>query len=551
MKFLGLLFCFFWSFCISQVQQGERFYFYVNIDEFETLDISTKSDGTKKIFNDTNSKETNIYNNYIVYSLELAYPNTDNKNLKTSYKIVTNSKNLVFELQSAYPKKYTRIIEFFPPEKAFYPNDYGNTSPKENLGNPYSSEDLDLINAPGAWAITKGDKKVIIGISDSRIDTLNPDMQGRILKDLYTETTLKKSKFDHGTNVAGIAIARMDNAYGRPGICSECSVIAHRYGSFKQIEELVAAGAKVINASWASCQSGGKLFDSINNRINEYYDDGIIIVAAAGNGRDCDRDRNSYGDLLYPASYDKVISVSGVYAKNRFIEDDFYHKDGIDYTFKFVDRRNYALAIDSLGNLSPSDKNDGLQLNTAVDLMAPRESYLLGNDLEGKEVKYGGASSSSAPYVVGLIGLMWSVNYCLSAYEIESILKLTSANIEDLPGNEPFKGMLGAGRIDAYQAVKMAQEMKFENGNVIVSNRTFYRFNFKLERALNTITIENEGFTEDATVDFSARKKIIIKPNSHFKPNAKGFIKLSINPEIPNEECFPTPPKKYSPIYKQ
>ncbi|MCB0457193.1 MAG: S8/S53 family peptidase [Flavobacteriaceae bacterium] len=550
MKLVVLLFGFCWTICFTQVKQGERFYFYVNIANYESLNISTKGNGTKQVTNNKDSKETKIYSNNIVYSIELAFPNTDNKNLKTSYRIVTNSKNLVFELQNAYPKKYTRIIEFSPPEKEFYPNDYGNTSPYENLGNPYSSEDLDLINAPGAWAITKGDKKVIIGISDSRIDTLNPDMQGRILKDLYVETSLKKSKFDHGTNVAGIAVARMDNAYGRPGICSECGVIAHRYGSFKQIEELVAAGAKVINASWASCQSEGNLSNSINNRIKEYYDDGIIIVAAAGNGRDCNNDKNSYGDLLYPASYDKVISVSGVYAKNRFIEDDFYTKDGVDYTFKFVDRRNYALAIDSLGNFYPSDKNDGLQLNTAIDLMAPREGYLLGNDLGGKEVKYGGASSSSAPYVTGLIGLMWSVNYCLSSYEIESILKLTSANIEDLPGNEPFKGMLGSGRIDAYQAVKMAQEMKLEQGNVQVQNRNFYRFDFRLERALNTITIKDQVFREETTVDFTARKKIIIKPNSHFKPNSKGFIKLFINPEIPQEECFPTPPKKYVSIYK-
>ena len=110
--------------------------------------------------------------------------------------------------------------------------------------------------------------------------------------------------------------------------------------------------------------------------------------------------------------------------------------------------------------------------------------------------------------------------------------------------------MLGAGRIDAYQAVKMAQEMKLENGNVIVQNRDFYRFDFRLERALNSITLKEQIFKEDATVDFTARNKIVIKPNSYFKPNENGFIKLSINPKIPNEECFPTPPKKYDPIYK-
>src|SRR5690606_13642379 len=119
------------------------------------------------------------------------------------------NENLLQELQKKYPEKYTRILEFFPAPNPYFPNDYGNTSAVENLGNPYSSRDLDIINASGAWSITKGDKKVIIGISDSRIDTLNVDMKGKLLKDLHPDNPARISDCSHGTNVAAIAFARM------------------------------------------------------------------------------------------------------------------------------------------------------------------------------------------------------------------------------------------------------------------------------------------------------------------------------------------------------
>src|SRR5690606_28952990 len=131
-------------------------------------------------------------------------------------------------------------------------------------------------------------KKVIIGISDGKIDTTNMDLKGKIAKFVSKNEYNSTHKCDHGTNVAAIALASMDNAYGRPGICSECTGLSARYGSFSFIEDLVDAGAKVINASWVKC-SQGTLAEKINQRINEYYDDGIIIVAAAGNGTDCNR----------------------------------------------------------------------------------------------------------------------------------------------------------------------------------------------------------------------------------------------------------------------
>ncbi|GEQ87323.1 hypothetical protein ULMS_28310 [Patiriisocius marinistellae] len=549
MKYLVLIFTpffFFGNVTAHSQEEVEHFYFHVNIADTEAFIVKEKRDGTFTIKNKNDKNETAIYEKYNIFQFKIAFPNTDRKLLKTVHTIETDNVELLSRLKNKFPNKYTRIDQFYPAKNPYYPNDYGTTSAVENKGNKYPSYDLDLIQAADAWSITRGNKKVIVGISDSKVDSLDPDLKGRVSNYLSYNNSKKGISCSHGTNIAGTAIGRMDNAYGRPGICSGCDVIAHSYGTMEKIEELVAAGAKVINTSWAMCKMGGNYSQNINERIKEYYDDGIIIVAGAGNGRDCNRDGIKIGDSLYPASYDRVISVTGTYLGNTFETDEvFPDKEGRLMTKRMNDRRNGYFYIEEDGTLTPNDPEKGMQVNKAIDLLAPAEGYLLGADICGKENPYGGASSNAAPYVTGTIGLMWSVNYCLTAYEVETILKQTSDAIEHLNGNEIFVGMLGAGRLNTYRAVEMANELKNPFGNVTFKNRDFYRFEFTISSAPNTITLQNQTFRDDATVDFKAKESIVLKSGTRIAPNKRGFAKLSIDPTIEIKECEPTPPKKY------
>ncbi|MEL6538479.1 MAG: S8 family peptidase, partial [Bacteroidota bacterium] len=58
--------------------------------------------------------------------------------------------------------------------------------------------------------------------------------------------------------------------------------------------------------------------------------------------------------------------------------------------------------------------------------------------------------------VAGLVGLMLSVNPCLSAADVELILKTTALPVDNLPINAAYAGELGAGLIQAEAAVQMA-----------------------------------------------------------------------------------------------
>jgi hypothetical protein len=542
MNKINYLLVFLLGFVLHGQEQDQLYHYQVNILNPETLTITQQADGTLKIQNPQNSRETHIFATHKVYAFQPAFPNTKRKNLINVYRVTTNSDVLLGQLENRIPEKYTRISEYFPTPNAYYPNDYGTTSPVENLGGPYPLTGLDLINAPGAWGITKGNPKVIIGISDARIDSTNVDLQGRISNYLrYFEPTTRGTACHHGTGIAAIIGAKIDNEFGIPGICSECDIIAGGYGQFDHIQTLVEAGAKVINASWALCGFGA-YHQNIQERINEYYDEGILIVAGAGNAKRCNpyfRDHAS--NYTYPASYKRVIGVTTVYAECGHYEDCIIEDEQYGTVHYKIKDRHVRRQRETDGILTPINSQFASQHNLSIDIAAPGETYSIGRAECGVEDEFVGLSSASAAFVTGTIGLIWSANYCLGSAEVESILKLSSEDIENLPGNERFKMQLGAGRVDAYRAVKMAHEMQLEKGIVEISGRDFYRFDFELYSSPYQIDISNQTFRDSTTVDFKARKRIQLNPGTTLKPDENGFVKLSIDPTLPTEECFPKP----------
>ena len=58
----------------------------------------------------------------------------------------------------------------------------------------------------------------------------------------------------------------------------------------------------------------------------------------------------------------------------------------------------------------------------------------------------------ATPVASGLCGLILSVNPDLTPDELESILESSCEDIDTVPGNENYVNLLGAGRINAYEA---------------------------------------------------------------------------------------------------
>ena len=220
---------------------------------------------------------------------------------------------------------------------------------------------LPLIDMPRAWAIEKGSPDVIIAIVDGGIDYTHQDLAAKIWRNTgeipdndidddkngyiddirgwdFTDAPNVAAEGDsvvgdndpidesgHGTHVAGIAAADVDNRLGVAGVAWNCTLMPLRAGasngagtnlqdddSSAAIVYAVDNGSRIVNMSWGSSRNSFVIRDAIDYA----YARGALLVAAAGNERS--------RDTIYPAGYRKVIAVAATdQNKQRFYQSNF------------------------------------------------------------------------------------------------------------------------------------------------------------------------------------------------------------------------------------
>ena len=304
---------------------------------------------------------------------------------------------------------------------------------------------LSLIRAPEAWNIAKHYTKVKVGIADSYFHEPHPDLQ---FDAIYGPNIYDTINWDHGTVVAGLIGATTDNHIGIASIGGfNSTMTAYSFGgnatSDYMVRYLAQQGCKVINCSWHNSSAYSEIQDSIYTRIARWYD--CVLVFSAGNNPD---EGGSLSAKLYPASYEACFSVTSI---------------GHKYDYGHSDYRNWK-------DVHCWHINDSLSAhhhNDAVDICAPGYEISSTNyfqNIGGYEILGKNGTSFAAPLVAGTAAMIRAVNPSLSAVQVMNILKQTAdASIYDIPENAPYIGKLGAGRLDAYMAVRTACANDIEN----------------------------------------------------------------------------------------
>ncbi len=230
----------------------------------------------------------------------------------------------------------------------------------------------------------------------------------------------------HGNNVMGCLAAQTNNGIG---IAAPCMNYARVFvfandsnllkNKLKTIHKLIYENkCKVVNCSFSSSRWDNTL-DSI---MTSYMMQDCIIICSAGN--------NSSDSLRYPASFRNCMSVTGVDCSSQ-----------------------------NFGKHFNSNLNKCFNHNHLVDISAPGY-YIYTTDLGPNSYDFVNGTSFSAPLVASVATLVRAVNPCLTANEVIDILKSTANDtIYQIEANEPYRGMLGTGLVDAYQAVKKAYEL--------------------------------------------------------------------------------------------
>lgn len=352
--------------------------------------------------------------------------NSDNKLMRTFMLEIEDFSKIQPVLQQLSLENELEYVEKVP-------MDYISYVPNDSLYNLYNGTQnwkwhLDRIQADKAWDIHKGSADIKVAIVDNAVWVDHPDLADKIVlqRDTYYNTNNANppsggdpSGWSHGTHCAGLSAGISDNGIGIASVGYNVSIIAVKaannsnsngiYG-YPGIQWAANNGANVINMSW-----GGPGYSATNqNLINSIHNMGIVLVAAAGN--------DNVTTPHYPSGYNNVISVASINS------DDFK-----------TDFSNYSSTVDvsSPGGYS-SGGPQGL-LSTTFNLTS----------LGYYDVMAG--TSMASPVAAGLAGLILSVNPALTPDQVEEVMKSTADNID--AQNPDYIGMLGAGRINAYQAV--------------------------------------------------------------------------------------------------
>lgn len=484
-------------------QTGQIILKIEDANQIPVIDKDLKS--TKLKIKSADAQLTDTFGKYNLTEFRQLYPSSKRPELLKYFILETEDhKALLKELKKKHSAKFSKIYEFQEPRTLYIPNDYGfctmtGCDSLRNVGLSY----LELINAPQAWEITQGNPNVIVGMIDNHLLVDHEDLAGKIYKvyDKNVRTSFALHS-DHGTMVAGILAANTNNNKGISSIGFNCR-IAKTSINKNDLLLMAQEGVKVINIS----QDWGPANEADSLLISELTDDYKVTVVAAAGNTNCTR-------YTYPASYDNVLSVTSV---------------GHEFTcgttcngrqFNWKDCHKKYLNI-------PENENYTHTHNDKVDICAPGynilttcnpSTYINGlKEPSGQIYSIEDGTSFASPIIAGVCALMYSINPGLSPTEVKKILQTTAANIYAIPENAEYIGLLGAGRVDAYQAVKEAGTTWLtgvQNSETISAG---YGFN------LNNVTV-----SKNSNVLLKARK--VVEISGTFDAPSGSTFEIQIDP---------------------
>lgn len=199
------------------------------------------------------------------------------------------------------------------------------------------------IQVPATWDALPSMQEVLVAVLDTGVDASHPDLAYSIWQNAgevgldFSGSDKRYNGIDddgngyvddwqgwnsvsgtnnisddngHGTHLAGIIAAGVNNAIGMAGVAPNARILPVKvldnsgYGSYAQVAEGIRyatdMGARIINLGFAGLGSSQVLQEAVDYAVSH----GVLLVAASGNG--------GMNTTYYPAAYPGVIAVSAV-----------------------------------------------------------------------------------------------------------------------------------------------------------------------------------------------------------------------------------------------
>jgi subtilisin family serine protease len=253
---------------------------------------------------------------------------------------------------------------------------------------------LDLIKLTPMMQLTSGRPEIVIGLIDGPVARDHPDLVVEHIREIPGKPSSACARVDsaacqHGTFVAGILSAKRGSP--APAICPDCTLLvrpifaettpangdmpsARPEELADSILDCIRAGAHVLNVSAAIAQPSSKSEHALAEALDHAARRGVLVVAAAGN-------QGTLGSTAI-TRHPWVIPVGA------------YDLHGAPMAHS-----NLGSSIGRRGVGAPGDQITSLGAN-------------------GKPLTLGG-TSAAAPFVTGVIALLWSEFQNASAADLK------------------------------------------------------------------------------------------------------------------------------------
>ncbi len=428
------------------------------------------------------SRELNVKNSREVFgNLNRAYSNNESykrTGLDRIFIINTDENKFELFLNTAGKNEFVEYVQPVGSLKLESITD-NNVTPNDSY---YSTQYyLDMIGMQNTWDITRGDSNIVIGVIDTGLDFLHPDLQTSYKINFGEYGNGKESngidddnngftddwrgwdftdepftgdprrgdyldpdndptddnKQSHGTAVTGIINASFNNNLGISSVAPNCKVLVMRafdaegYGEEDDVANAIlygiTQGVRIFNFSF-----GDYIFSNLLRDVIKFaYTKNVAIICSGGN--------DGSDRLHYPSAYDEVISVGA--------SDQTDNKAGFS---------SYGETVDIFA--------PGFQNLTTV--RTGKGSAAFNGDYD----KLNG-TSFAAPIVAGVAGLLLSKNPELTNEELRGILVSTTTL---MAGQNSWDHVRSSGRLNALNAVQ-----NFGNPSVARINYPFQDYTFE------------------------------------------------------------------------
>lgn len=318
------------------------------------------------------------------------------------------------QLKQTIPGQFAPEYELFVFDEALFEGTYTPNDPA--FSDPDKSWYLKAINAPQAWDMTRGSEKITVAIVDNGFNLKHSELNTKVVQPYNVwkhSDEIFAQQVDHGTHVAGTALAIADNGKGICGIAPNCKFmpvqVADKHGMMTTTSVLdgilyaLYQGADVVNVSLGNQFAGLSQYpesaqqDLIRNHFKEEERlwREIMRIAASHNST-----------IVVAAGNDNVLA--GIEALQR---------PGLFIVVSAVDKNNRNFGKAEFSNYGPFStiSAPGVGIYSSVGK----------NDYQTMD-----GTSMAAPIVTGAVALMKSMNDTITSKKIICILQSTGVETQ-------------------------------------------------------------------------------------------------------------------------